>query len=229
MQYFILQYNRHMNQIFIIIKKIIPQRLFKALQPIYHYVLNFVAALVFGFPSNKLTVVGVTGTTGKTTVVYMTAEILKNTGRRVGYTSTAMFSDGQNEWLNDKKMTMLGRFFTQKMLRKMVKNKCDVAIVETTSEGIVQYRHRFINYDVILFTGLYPEHIDSHGSFENYKKAKQKLFTHIGKCKKKKICGKKDCKTIIVNLDDEHAQDFLKFNADYKIGYTQNADTETKN
>ncbi|HIP50394.1 MAG TPA: hypothetical protein EYG99_03005, partial [Candidatus Pacebacteria bacterium] len=62
-----------MNKILIFIKKIIPQRLFKVLQPAYHYVLNFIAALVFGFPSNQLTVIGVTGTTGKTTVVYMTA------------------------------------------------------------------------------------------------------------------------------------------------------------
>ncbi len=215
-----------MNRTLFFIKKIIPKRLFKILQPIYHYVLNFIAALAFGFPSNQLTVIGVTGTTGKTTVVYMTAELLKYAGKRVGYTSTAMFSDGKNEWLNDKKMTMLGRFFTQRMLRKMVQNGCDVAIVETTSEGIIQYRHRFINYDTVVFTGLYSEHIDSHGSFEDYKKAKQKLFVHVGRCKKKYICGRKDYKTIIVNLDDEHVQDFLKFDADYKLGFTQNLDTQ---
>lgn len=215
-----------MNKILIFIKKIIPQRLFKVLQPVYHYVLNFIAALVFGFPSNQLTVIGITGTTGKTTVVYMTAKLLKHAGKRVGYTSTAMFSDGRNEWLNDKKMTMLGRFFTQRMLRKMVRNGCDTAIVETTSEGIIQHRHRFINYDTVVFTGLYSEHIDSHGSFENYKKAKQKLFKHVGRCKKKYICGRKDYKTIIVNLDDEYAEDFLKFDADHKIGFTQNLDVK---
>lgn len=209
-----------MNKIFISIKKIIPKKVFAALQPIYHYVLNFIAALRYGFPSNDLIVVGVTGTTGKTTVVYMTAQLLKYAGYHVGYTSTAMFSDGKKEWLNDKKMTMLGRFFTQKMLRKMVRNGCNVAIVETTSEGVVQYRHRFINYDTMLFTGLYPEHIDSHGSFENYKKAKQKLFEHVGQCEKKNICGFKDHKTIIVNLDDEHAPDFLRYDADRKIGFT---------
>ena len=217
-----------MNKILIIIKKIIPQKLFNILQPAYHYLLNFIAALVFRFPSNQLTVIGVTGTTGKTTVVYMAAEILKHAGKNVGYTSTAMFSDGQDEWLNDKKMTMLGRFFTQRMLRKMVKNGCDTAIIETTSEGIVQYRHRFINYDTVVFTGLYSEHIDSHGSFENYKKAKQKLFEHVGRCKKKNICGRKDYKTVIVNLDDEHAEDFLKFNADRKIGFTQKVNMKVK-
>jgi UDP-N-acetylmuramoyl-L-alanyl-D-glutamate--2,6-diaminopimelate ligase len=210
-----------MNKILIFIKKIIPKKLFAKLQPIYHYMMNFIAALFYGFPSNKMTVVGVTGTTGKTTVVYMAAQLLQSAGYRVGYTSTAMFGDGKKEWLNDKKMTMLGRFFTQKMLRKMVRNKCDIVIVETTSEGVVQYRHRFINYDVMLFTGLYPEHIDSHGSFENYKNAKLQLFEHVGKCDKKKFVGAKEKKSIIINYDDEHARDFLACSVDYKLIFTK--------
>ena len=205
-----------MNKILNIIKKIIPRSLFEKMQPGYHLALNWLAGVWYGFPSNKLLVVGVTGTTGKTTTVFMIAEMLRKAGFKVGYTSTAMFSDGQKDWLNDKKMTMLGRFFTQRMLRRMVKNKCQVAIVETTSEGIVQYRHRFINYDIVLFTGLYPEHIDSHGSFENYKKAKLKLFEHLENSKVKNIQDTRhkiqtSSKTIIVNLDDEQAKDFLDF------------------
>jgi UDP-N-acetylmuramoyl-L-alanyl-D-glutamate--2,6-diaminopimelate ligase len=174
-----------MNKILVLIKKIIPQSLFKKMQPIYHLVLNWLAGIWYRFPSEKLIVVGITGTTGKTTTVFMTAELLRSVGFKVGYTSTAMFSDGEKDWLNDKKMTMLGRFLTQKMLRQMVKNKCEVAIVETTSEGIVQNRHRFINYDIVAFTGLYPEHIDSHGSFENYKNVKLKLFSHLENSKVK--------------------------------------------
>ncbi len=206
------------------IKKCIPQKLFKKMQPVYHYLLNYIAAAVYRFPSEELIVVGVTGTTGKTTVTYMAAQVLGYAGVRVGYTSTAMFSDGKTAWLNDKKMTMLGRFFTQKMLRKMVNNGCTVAIVETTSEGVVQYRHRFINYDVMVFTGLYPEHIESHGGFDNYKKAKQKLFVHVGQCKGKVFVGKKEQKTIIANLDDMHAKDFICFDANRKIGFTTGID-----
>jgi len=207
----------NMNKILVLIKKIIPSSLFRRIQPVYHLVLNWLAAVWYRFPSKKLIVVGITGTTGKTTTVFMTAELLRSAGLKVGYTSTAMFSDGKEDWLNDKKMTMLGRFFTQKMLNKMVKNKCDVAIVETTSEGIVQNRHRFINYDIVEFTGLYPEHIDSHGSFENYKKAKLKLFKHLEKCPKKDLQNIK--KTIIVNLDDEFAGEFLDFEVDRKMGF----------
>jgi len=138
---------------------------------------------------------------------------------KVGYITTAMFSDGEKEWLNDKKMTMVGRFFTQGMLKRMEENKCDVVIVETTSEGIAQFRHKFINYDTLLFTGLYPEHIESHGGFENYKKAKGKLFAHLRDCKKKKINGKEIEKTTIVNADDEHAEYFQSFWAEKKMSF----------
>ena len=209
-----------MNRLLIFLKKFIPRKIFRWLQPTYHYVINFLAALVFGFPSEKLIVVGVTGTTGKTTVTYMAAQVLRYAGLRVGYTSTAMFSDGEKDWLNDKKMTMVGRFFTQKMLFKMVRNGCDVAIVETTSEGAVQFRHRFINFDTMLFTGIYPEHIESHGNFDNYKKAKQSLFAHVGTCKNKNFFDKKSYKTIIVNLDDPYAKDFICYDVHRKIGFS---------
>ena len=199
------------------------------------------AALVYGFPSEKLIVIGVTGTTGKTTSVFLIAKMLEGLGYKVGYTSTAMFNDGKKEWMNDKKMTMVGRFFTQKMIRSMYRNKCQFAIVETTSEGIVQFRHRFINYDTVVFTGLYPEHIESHGSFENYKEAKGRLFSHLKKCKykftdnekrviaadkgMKKIDLERVKKTIVANGDDEHKDYFLSFPADKKIIFTKNSES----
>ena len=217
------------------IKKIIPVKIFKAMQPAYHYLLSWFSAVLYGNPSENLIVIGVTGTTGKTTCVYLIAKALEEAGYKVGYTSTAMFNDGEKEWLNDKKMTMVGRLFTQNMLRKMLDNGCKFAIVETTSEGIVQHRHRFINFDTLVFTGLYPEHIESHGSFENYKQAKGKLFEHLKKCRTKyadeertvqnvsSSIGKIDYarikKTIIVNGDDEHAGYFLDFWAEQKLIY----------
>ena len=207
------------DRILILIKKLIPKKLFKALQPFYHFLLGYVSAAWYGKPSEKMIVVGVTGTTGKTTTVFLIASILKSAGMKVGYITTAMFSDGEKEWLNDKKMTMVGRFFTQGMLKRMEENKCDVVIVETTSEGIAQFRHKFINYDTLLFTGLYPEHIESHGGFENYKKAKGKLFAHLRDCKKKKINGKEIEKTTIVNADDEHAEYFQSFWAEKKMSF----------
>ncbi len=226
-----------MDKILYTIKKFIPIKLFKALQPTYHYLLNLLAAIVYRFPSNELIVIGVTGTTGKTTSVYLIAKTLENSGFKIGFTSTAMFNDGQKEWMNDKKMTMMGRFFTQKILRQMVNSGCKYAIIETTSEGIEQFRHRFINYDILVFTGLYEEHIEAHGSFANYKKAKGKLFAHLQNCQVKYINKQKQVnkqpsglkkidlsrvkKTIIANGDDEHVDYFLHFWAEEKIVYQQ--------
>ncbi len=209
--------------------------MFKFFQPAYHYLLSALSAFLYAFPSERLIVIGVTGTTGKTTSVYLIAKTLEAAGFKTGFTSTAMFNDGEREWLNDKKMTMVGRFFTQKMLSRMVRNGCRFAIVETTSEGVRQFRHRFINYDLLVFTGLYPEHIESHGGFENYKAAKGRLFAHLQRCKAKFVDEKKTVhkdasglrktelqkikKTIIANLNDEHAGYFLDFWAEEKFAY----------
>lgn len=228
-----------------ILKKLIPTWIFKALQPIYHFFLGWLAALFYRFPSRRLIVIGVTGTTGKTSVVYLVAKMLNDAGFKTGFTSTAVFSNGQREWLNDKKMTMPGRFFIQKLLRQMVDNHCRYAVVETTSEGIEQFRHRFINYDCLIFTSLYPEHIESHGSFENYRAAKGKLFAHLkrGKVKYinadhqvvkpqselKKLDLARVVKTIIVNGNDENFDYFLNFWSEAKIVYSfdQTVDKET--
>ena len=219
-----------------IIKKLMPRSVFRVLRPAYHFLLSGFSAVIYGFPSNKLIVIGVTGTTGKTTTVYLIAKMLRSAGFKVGFTSTAILSDGRKEWLNDKKMTMIGRTFTQKILRRMVNNGCHYAIIETTSEGIAQFRHRFINYDILVFTGLYPEHIESHGSFEKYKQAKAELFKHLKFCQTKyiddkhrvrksesgfkKISLNRVKKCIIVNGDDEFADYFLNFSSDKKIIYT---------
>ena len=212
-------------------KKLFPQQLLV----VYHFILAWLAAVWYKFPSEKLIVIGVTGTTGKTTSVYLIAKALEQAGYKVGYTSTAMFKVADKEWLNDKKMTMAGRFFTQKILRQMVKAGCEYAIIETTSQGIEQFRHRFINYDILVFTGLYPEHIEAHGGFENYKAAKGKLFEHLSECKSKYSNEKKKVqpieneikkihlervpKIIIVNGDDKQAEYFLNFKAEEKIAY----------
>ena len=153
-----------------LLRKIIPKPIIKA----YHYLLALTANFFYGSPSDKLIVIGVTGTSGKSTAVYLITKILENAGFKVGVASTILFKVAKKEWLNDKKMTMIGRFALQKMIKQMVKANCQYAVIETTSQGIEQFRHLGINYDVLLFTNLWPEHIEAHGGFENYKNAKLK-------------------------------------------------------
>lgn len=198
-----------------LIKKFIPGFLLR----FYHKTLALVANVVYGFPSNKMVVIGVTGTNGKSTTVHLIAQMFEGAGFKVGSASTVGFKIADKEWLNKKKMTMLGRFALQKMLRQMVRAGCKYAVIETSSQGIEQSRHLGVNYDVALFTNLTPEHIEAHGGFENYKKAKGKFFRHLTAKPRKVIDGKEVPKVSIVNFDDEHAKYFSDFPADKKFGY----------
>jgi len=195
------------------VKKLIPNFLINS----YHYVLAITGAFLFGFPSKKLIVIGVTGTSGKSTVVDLTTRILEEADYKVASLSSIKFKIDKKEWLNTLKMTMPGRFKLQKFLRETVKAGCKYAVLEITSEGIKQHRHKFINFNTAVFTNLSPEHIESHGSFENYRKAKLKLF--------------KATKNIhIINLDDENAKYFLDVPAKKKYTYGLNqGDINTKN
>lgn len=161
----------------------IPRRMFFALQPWYHLSLAWLAAILYRYPSRRLTVVGVTGTNGKTTTVELIAAILKAAGYKTASVSSIRFRIGEEEWNNDLKMTMPGRFYIQRFLRKALRAGCTHAILEVTSEGILQHRHRFIAFDVAALTNVTPEHIEAHGSFEAYKYAKSQLFriasTHV--------------------------------------------------
>ncbi|OGY45785.1 MAG: hypothetical protein A2731_03200 [Candidatus Buchananbacteria bacterium RIFCSPHIGHO2_01_FULL_39_8] len=199
-----------------IIRRFIPRPILS----LYHKTLAVLANFIYHSPSDKLIVIGVTGTSGKSTVVYLLSKMLEQAGFKVGVASTILFKVGKKEWLNDKKMTMVGRFALQKLIYQMVKANCQYAIIETTSQGIEQFRQRRINYDILIFTNLYPEHIEAHGGFANYKKAKLKLFAELKDKQKKLIAGQKIQKAIIVNLDDEHGNDFLNNWAEVKYGFT---------
>src|SRR3972149_2906583 len=93
------------------LRRSVPEPFFNA----YHYALARLAAVVYGNPSERLVIIGVTGTNGKSTTVNFIGRILEHAGYTVGWTSTATFKIADREWANDKKMTMLGRFQTQKL------------------------------------------------------------------------------------------------------------------
>lgn len=194
------------------IKKLIPKKLKNSL----HFFYAWYGAFKYKHPSEEMTVIGITGTTGKSSISFILRQVLEAAGHTVGSLSTIDFYIAGEQKMNDRKMTMLGKMDNQKYLREMVDKKCDIAIVETTSEGRLQHRHRFINYDMMVLTNLYPEHIESHGSFENYKQAKLDIFDYVSKCKIKRLKDLKINKSAIVNLDCEYYKEFLDFNFEKK-------------
>lgn len=193
-------------------RKIIPEKIFKILQPIYHWLMAFLSALIYRFPSRKTFVLGVTGTKGKTSTIEIISAILEQAGYKTALASSLRFKTDKESEKNELKMTMPGRFFMQRFLRKAVKQKCQYVILEMTSEGAVQHRHKFIKLNALIFTNLAPEHIESHGSFENYRNAKLKLFQALEKSREKR-------RIIIVNEDDSSASHFLNFDIPEKIKY----------
>ncbi|MFA5127892.1 MAG: UDP-N-acetylmuramyl-tripeptide synthetase [Patescibacteria group bacterium] len=186
------------------------------LKSIYHYIVAVLAYVYYGRPARKLIVIGVTGTKGKSSTARFIAEVLRAGGNKVGLLSTVEFQIADKRILNDKKMTMLGRGQIQKMLREMVLAGCKYAVVETSSEGILQYRHIGLDYDVCVFTNLGTEHSERHGGFTNLRRDKGKIFAGLMKQKRKIIDGQEVAKIIVANLDDENAEYFLQFNADKK-------------
>ncbi len=197
------------------IRKLIPDFISKP----YHLALSFLGALFLGFPSRKIKVVGITGTNGKSTAVFMLCHILKTAGFKVAGLSSIEFRIGDEVIENKTRMTMPGRFFAQQLISKAVKAGCQYFIMEVTSQGVEQYRHAFIDFDTAIITNLTPEHIEAHKGFENYKKAKGKFFNAVKN-------------RHIVNIDDEHAEYFFNFNAREKRGYTiesQNSKVKSQN
>ncbi len=184
-----------------ILRKIIPTWLLS----LYHFLLAYIGATAYRFPGRRMITIGVTGTNGKSTVVELLHAIFTEFGFRVASFSSLRFRIRDEVIPAKPKMTMPGRFFLQKLLNQALKTGCQLVIIEVTSEGIKQHRHRGIGFEAAVITNLRPEHIEAHGSFEAYRAAKGKLFD----------CAQK----IIVNLDDPSAFYFLHFTADIKIGY----------
>ena len=206
----------------LLLKNLLPTTLLKKLRPLYHGAVALCAHYYFGQPSNKLIVIGVTGTNGKTTTVNLTAKILTEAGYKVGYSSTINFNDGGGERPNTFKMTMPSGWLLHKWLANMVKQGMQYAVLEVSSEGLAQNRHLGINFDVALITNLTPEHIEAHGGFENYKEAKGRLFQTLTKhpiTPFKKSINPQIKKSIIVNADDIHRGFFNQFPAEQNLSF----------
>jgi UDP-N-acetylmuramoyl-L-alanyl-D-glutamate--2,6-diaminopimelate ligase len=167
-----------------LLKKILGKNGTKWIRPFGHGAKGLFAAVRYGFPAKKLKIIGITGTKGKTTTSTITGRLANLYGIKTGYITTAVINTGSDkgEFLNPYKMTSIDSLATQKYLAEMVKNGCKWVVLEMSSQGLEQNRHwGLFGFDEVVFLNIYPEHIEAHGSWENYKKAKSILFKHLKK------------------------------------------------
>jgi UDP-N-acetylmuramoyl-L-alanyl-D-glutamate--2,6-diaminopimelate ligase len=202
-----------MEKILRTIEKIIPKKIYHLFQPFYHLLLAITGTIIYRKPSRHIYVIGITGTKGKSSTAEFINAVLESAGKKTAILSTIRFKVGDKTQPNKYKMTMPGRFFTQKFLRDAVTAHCDYAIIEMTSEGARFFRHTGIELDALIFTNLSPEHIESHGSFAKYKACKLRLIKQLEK-------SKKPLRLSIANIDNEHAPSFLISPIEKNIGYS---------
>lgn len=176
------------------------------------YALAFVSAAYFGHPAEKLKVIGITGTKGKTTTTYLVKSILEHAGHKVGLVGTIEAVIGQEHIPANN--TTPESYVLQEYFAKMVEAGCDTVVMEVSSQGLMLHRTQGFVFDYGIFTNIEPDHIGplEHKDFADYMHCKGLLF--------------KQCRVGIVNCDDAHYQDVIRDHA-CKIetfGFAENAD-----
>ena len=164
----------------------------------------------FSDPQDKIKLIGVTGTNGKTTITTVIKNVLTGLGAKVGLIGTC-----QNE-IGDKilhtERTTPEPYDLYELLAQMVEEKCEYTVMEVSSQALEQKRVGPLHFDIALFTNLTQDHLDVHGTMENYYKAKKLLFS---------MCDK-----ALINIDDESGKRYLsEINCEkYSFSTTEKAD-----
>ena len=160
------------------------------------------AAAVHGHPSRRLRLVGVTGTDGKTTTTQLIGAILEQGGVRTARLSTVDVKIGDEARPNDLRHTTPEADRIQELLARMADADVDCAILEVSSHALALDRVRGCEFDVAVFTNLSPEHLNFHGTMEEYLLAKARLFEMLGEPSPKVVHGVQPPRFGVVNADD---------------------------
>ena len=176
------------------------------------YAMAFIAAADNGYPADKLTTIGITGTKGKTTTTYMVKSILEKMGRKVGLIGTIETVIGDKSI--PSKNTTPDSFQLQAYFKEMVEAGIDTVVMEVSSQGLMLHRTQGFTFDLGIFTNIEPDHIgpNEHKDFEDYMHCKGLLFSQ--------------CKTGIINGDDAHADHVIEGHTCQilKYGFNDNND-----
>ena len=184
-----------------------------------------VAATFYDNPSSKLAVIGVTGTEGKSSTVSFVWQLLKLSGHKAGFISTVQYSLGDEAIANPQHQTTPEATIIQRQLYEMVQNGCEYAVVETSSHGLSPKLNRTGNllFDAGIFMNVTLEHLEFHGTFEQYRDDKANLFRKLDEHNHEKLILGKKVKVPsfgIVNLEDPSAEYFIKATKQPVLGFT---------
>ena len=160
------------------------------------YAMAFISAAYFGHPADRLKVIGITGTKGKTTTTYLVKSILEHAGYKVGLVGTIETIIGDTHIHAEN--TTPESYLLQEYFARMVKEGLDAVVMEVSSQALMLHRTQGFVFDYGIFTNLEPDHIgpNEHASFEDYLACKRLLF--------------RQCKIGIVNGDDSHWQQVVE-------------------
>ena len=205
-----------MQRIKKLLRSIIPQPLIDTILPFYHLFLARFGAFAYANPSLYLIVIGVTGTKGKSSTIEMINAMFEASGARTALLNSIRIKIGEKSEPNTMRMSMPGRFYIQHFLKKAVRAGCAVAILEMTSEGAQQSRHRFIDMNALVFTNLAPEHIESHGSYRAYADAKLAIGRELARSRKRP-------RIIVANAEDKESNRYLTLSIEKQIPFSLSA------
>ena len=184
-----------------IVKTIIPKNLFSAIEPAGHTLEAMIMAARYGFPARKMKIIGVTGTNGKTTTTFYIQRMLHEAGIKAALTSTVAYGVGDDIKRQTEHITTAKASVLQKRLKDFSKQGVEWVVVEASSHGLAQNRTWGVPFQVAVLTNITHDHLEYHGTFENYREAKRKLF---------RIANKNGLKFGAVNADDPSAEAFVK-------------------
>lgn len=183
------------------IKPLLPRRLFEAIEPTGHLIEATILSAKAGHPANKLRVIGVTGTNGKTTTSFMIHGILVEAGVQAALQTTVGNGVGRDIDPQIHHMTSVSPGLLQNRLKKFVEAGAEWLVMETTSHALAQHRDFGLPYEIAVLTNITHEHLDYHKTFERYRAAKLLLF---------KRAAKHGMKLGVINADDPSAEIFKK-------------------
>jgi UDP-N-acetylmuramoyl-L-alanyl-D-glutamate--2,6-diaminopimelate ligase len=185
------------------VKKFIPRDMFRKIEPYGHTAEAVMWNIKNGFPGRGLKIIGVTGTNGKTSTAFLIHKMLVESGINAGLMTTVAYGVSNDIQPQVEHMTTVSVPLLHRRLKQMKAAGADWIVLEVTSHALAQGRTWGIPFDIAVLTNLTHEHLDYHGSFENYRDAKKKLFTMTNK-------NKKGLRTGVINGDDSSAAVFAE-------------------